>query len=204
MHDTRAKHPDFQCLADLASEHSGYFTNADAAQCGFSRALLHYHERSGRFVRIRRGVYRQREAPASIVEDVLGIWLAVGRDVAVVSHDSALALHELSDVIPSAVHLTLPRSKRYLRTPQGADIHFTTRPFASRDITARQGIRLTSPTRTIVDSAEAGIGPEQIELAVRQALERGMTTPTRLREQANEYNGMVFELIDRSTRLAGS
>jgi len=203
MYDMIAVKPDFQCLADVASEHSGYFTNADAASCGFSRALLEHHENTGRFVRIRRGVYRLREVPASIREDVIGAWLAVGRDIAAVSHDSALDLLDLSDVIPSTVHLTLPRSKRYFRTPEGATIHTTTRPLTSTDVTIRDGIRLTAPTRTILDAAEAGTGPEQIELAVQQAVERGATTPSRLREQAGGRSTRVRALVDRAIRMAG-
>jgi predicted transcriptional regulator of viral defense system len=203
MHDTKSGKPDSQCLADVASEHLGYFTNADAAQCGFSRALLEHHENTGRLVRIRRGVYRLREVPASIREDVIGAWLAAGPSVAVVSHDSALDLHDLSDVIPNSIHLTLPRAKRYLQTPEGATLHTTTRPFNANEVTVRAGVRLTAPTRTILDAAEAGTGPEQIELAVQQALERGATTPSRLREQASKRSARVRELIDRAIRLAG-
>jgi predicted transcriptional regulator of viral defense system len=203
MHDMVAVKPDFQCLADVASQRSGYFTNADAARCGFSRALLEHHENTGRLVRVRRGVYRLREVPASIREYVIAAWLAAGPDIAVVSHDSALDLNDLSDVIPNSVHLTLPRAKRYLRTPDGATMHTTTRPFKPNEVIVRDGIRFTAPTRTILDAAEAGTGPEQIELAVQQALDRGTTTPSRLREQADGRSVRVRELIDRAIQLAG-
>ncbi len=203
MHDRKSKKPDFQCLADAASQYSGYFTNADAEHCGFSRALLEHHDNTGRFVRILRGVYRFRESPASPREDVIGPWLAVGRDVAVVSHETALDLHDLSDVIPSRVHLTLPRSRRYLRAPLGVTIHTTTRALEPADVTVRDGIRLTAATQTILDAADAGVGPEQIELAVRQSLERGMTTAMRLRENAGGRSARVRTLIDRAIHLAG-
>lgn len=203
MHDASRIEPDIQCLADLASEHSGYFTNADAERCGFSRALLEHHDNTGRFIRVRRGVYRFREMPASPREDVISTWLAVGRDAAVVLHETALDLHDLSDVIPGRVHLTLPRSRRYVRTPAGAALHTTTRSLEPADVTVREGIRLTSPTRTILDAAEAGTGPEQIELAVRQALERGITTATFLRVQADARSGRVRALMDRAIHMAG-
>jgi predicted transcriptional regulator of viral defense system len=202
MHDASRTRPDYQCLADVASEHSGYFTNADAAGCGFSRALLEHHANTGRFVHIRRGVYRLREVPASIREDVISTWLAIGRDISLVSHDSALDLHDLSDVIPNSAHLTLLRAKRYVRTPEGATIH-TTRSIPSTDRTIRDGIAVTTPARSIADAAEAGTGPEQIELAVQQALDRGMTTPSRLRAQVGGRSKRVRALIDQAIRMAG-
>jgi len=204
MHDIQTHSaPDIQCLADIASAYAGYFTNADAQRCGFSRALREHHDNSGRFIRVRRGVYRLRETPASSREDVISAWLAVGREAAVVSHESALELHDLSDVIPSRVHLILPRCRRYLQTPVGATLHTTTRPLDLAEVTVREGVRLTTPTRTILDAAEAGAGPEQIERAVRQALDRGMTTTTLLREQAHGRRSRVRALVDRAIYMAG-
>jgi predicted transcriptional regulator of viral defense system len=106
----------------------------------------------------------------------MAAWLAVGRDIAVVSHDSALDLLDLSDVIPDAVHLTVPRAQRYLGDLPGVVVHTTTRPFGPMDTVEREGIRLTSPARTIADFAEVGGGPEQVEMAIDQALRRGLTT----------------------------
>jgi hypothetical protein len=40
------------------------------------------------------------------------------------------------------------------------------------------GVPVTSVERTIVDSFEDGEQPEQVELAVHQAFDRGLTTPT--------------------------
>jgi predicted transcriptional regulator of viral defense system len=91
----------------------------------------------------------------------------------VVSHDSALEMLSLSDVIPNAVHVTLPRSRRNLPSMPGVQIHTSSRPVLAADRTVRDGIVLTNATRSILDSAEAGTAPEQIEMAVAQAVERG-------------------------------
>src|SRR5216683_4139022 len=106
--------PDSACLFEVASSQHGFFTAAQARTCGFGTDLLTHHTRSGRFRRVHRGVYRLRDYPSSAHEDVVAAWLSAGRNRAVASHDSALELHELSDVIPDAVHLTVPRSQRYL------------------------------------------------------------------------------------------
>ena len=194
--------PDYQCLTDIASMQSGYFTNVDAAACGFSRALLEHHDNTGRFVRVRRGVYRFRETPASPREEVISAWLAIGRHIAVMSHETALDLHDLSDVIPRSVHLTLPRSHRYLRSPPGVTLHTTSRGLAPHEITVRDGMRFTSPTRTILDAAETGTGPEQIALAIQQALERGLASPALLREEARHRGQRVRELVETGILMA--
>src|SRR5581483_9473773 len=191
-----AQRPDRLCLFHVASGQAGYFTSEQARGCGFSRALLSHHAKSGRFIHVRRGLYRYREYPSSPREDVLAAWLAVGKESAVVSHESALDLLDLSDVIPDAAHLTVPRSRRNLPTLPGVKIHTTVRPLPPRDLTYRDGMVVTSATRTILDAAEAGTAPDQIELAVRQAVERGLAAPDELRRGAAERGRRVAALIE--------
>lgn len=194
MHDTTAK-PDHQKLFEIASEQGGYFTAFQARSCGFSWALLTHHSKSGRFIRVRRGLYRFREYPSSSREDVLAAWLGAGADVAVVSHESALDLHELSNIVPEVVHLTLPRSKRYRPASRGVAIHTTTRAFAPTDTTVRGGIRVTSAARSIVDAADAGTAPEQIVAATAEAIQRGLTTKRKLLSLAHGRGARVERLI---------
>jgi len=106
-------------------------------------------------------------------------WLAVGKETAVVSHESALALLDLSDVIPKAVHLTVPRSRRHLPTIPGVKVHTTTRPLGAGDVVERDGVRVTSAARTILDAAGAGDGAGGDE----QPLDQGrLATPRRTDE----------------------
>jgi predicted transcriptional regulator of viral defense system len=163
----------------LVSEQGGYFTAAQARACGFSKALLAHHAKSGRYLRVRQGLYRFREYPSSPREDVIAAWLATGKE-AVVSHESALDMLGLSDVVPNVVDLTVPRARRYRSASQRVAIHTTTRPLGKSDIVIRDGIRLTAPVRSIVDAAEAGTAPEQILAAVDHALDRGMATESKL------------------------
>src|SRR3990172_2074132 len=188
--------PDRARLFAVASEQGGYFTADQARTCGYSRALLSYHARSGRFIRVRRGLYRFREYPSSSREAVLAAWLAVGRDVAVVSHESALDILGLSDVIPDAVHLTVPRSRRNLPSPPGVQVHTTARPLQKEDLVTRDGMTITAATRSILGAAEAGTAPEQIEMAVAQAIERGLATAEQLKREAEGRGRRVAKLID--------
>ena len=192
------RRPDHRCLFETASEQGGYFTAEQAAGCGFSRASLSYHARRGRFLRVRRGLYRLAEYPSPPHEDLLAAWLVAGRDDAVVSHESALDLLGLSDVIPDRIHLTVPRSKRYRPAGQGVAIHTTTRPLRPTDVLTRDGLPVTSPARSIVDAAEAGTGPEQVVKAAREAVERGLATKTQLLTEAQGRGGRVERLIQRA------
>lgn len=192
--------PDRLRLFEIASEQGGYFTAQQARACGYSFALLSHHVNSGRFIRVRRGLYRLREYPSSPREDVLAAWLAVGKDVAVVSHESALDLLDLSDIVPDAVHLIVPRSRRNLPSLPGVKIHTTVRPLQPSDLTYRDGMVVTSAARTILDVAEAGTAPDQVEMAVIQAVERGLAAPGQLQRDAATRGRRVAALIESALR----
>ena len=190
--------PDRARLFEIASEQGGYFTAGEAGDCGFSRALLSHHVKSGRFTRVRRGLYRFREYPSSPREHVLAAWLAVGKKGAVVSHESALDVLGLSDVIPDAVHLTVPRSRRNLLSMPGVKIHTTARPLKASDRLMRDGMAVTSATRSLLDAAEAGIAPEQIQKAITQAIDKGMATARQLKRDASERGRRVAALVENA------
>lgn len=198
MHDTMINKPDHADLFDIAAGQQGYFTSEQAREAGFSRDLLSYHASTGRFIRVQRGLYRFRDYPSSPREEVMAAWLAVGRDIAVVSHDSALELLELSDVIPNSIHLTIPRSKRYLTAPPGTVIHTTTSPIGASETMFWDGMRITTPTRSILDAAENGTPHEHIERAVQDAMDRGLTTAGLLQQAASDRPDGVRALIDRT------
>src|ERR1044072_8635574 len=103
--------PDWDSLFEVAQGQDGYSTPAQAAQEGSSRPLLHKHLAGGKIVRARRGVYRVVHFPASDREDLVVLWLW-SEQAGVFSHETALALHDLSDALPSKAHLTLPEGWR--------------------------------------------------------------------------------------------
>jgi predicted transcriptional regulator of viral defense system len=191
---------DHDGLYRIAESQAGYFTAKQALEAGMDRSTLLHHARpGGRYERVRRGLYRLRHFPSSPNEHVVAAWLDLPAP-AVVSHESALELYELSDVIPNAVHITLPRAKRGQRPRSGVRFHVLTAPPRPNETRRVDGVVATSPERTIVDSLEAGTQPEQIEIAVQQALERGLTTSRRLRAAAANRPNRVRSFIDRVLR----
>ena len=190
---------DHDGLYRTAESQAGYFTTQQAIDAGMDRSTLSRHARpGGRYVRVRRGLYRLRHFPSSAHEHVVATWLGVGDPDVVISHESALELYDLSDVIPNTVHVSMPRTKRGQRPRPGVRFHTLERPPASNDVRSLHGIPVTTPERSIVDALAAGTQPEQIELAIQQALERGLTTPRRLRTAATDRSARVRELIERT------
>lgn len=191
---TETRAPDHELLFTIASSQGGYFTARQAHDAGFSVRALQHHANTGRFRRIHRGVYRLRDYPSSPHDEVMAALMTLGAG-AVISHESALDLLGLSDVIPDAVHVTVPRSRRYVPRLPGVVVHTTSLPLDTADVVVRDGIRVTSPVRTILDAAESGIGPEQIETAVRDAEQRGLLTLRQLTAAAEARPARVRRLI---------
>jgi predicted transcriptional regulator of viral defense system len=171
-------------LYSVAELQSGYLTAQQAIEAGVARSTLTYHAREGGTLRrASRAVYRLRRFPSSPHEHVVPVWLGLSRADAVVSNVSALELLDLADVIPDEVHVTMPREKRGTKIPEGVRAHFTDRPISGRDRRLVLGVPVTGVERTITDVVRGDGWTEQVDLAVRQSLVRGMTTLPRLREQ---------------------
>jgi predicted transcriptional regulator of viral defense system len=172
---TNKRSPDWDSLFAVAQGQDGYFTTAQAVQSGYSRPLLHKHLASGKMVRARRGIYRLVHFPASDHEDLVVLWLW-SEQAGVFSHESALALHDLSDVLPGKAHLTLPATwrRRRLRVPSGLVLHFA--DVGDADRTSFGAVPVTGPLRTLRDCIEADVAPSLVHQAILQARRRGMIT----------------------------
>lgn len=178
--------PDVLGLEAEAYQQGGYFNAAQARARAVSRQLLEHHVRRGRFERVRRGLYRIQGYPTAQHDDMREAWMTVAGTGALLSHESALALLDLSDNIPDTVHLLVPRKHRGLRQPPGVILH--THPDSEAIPTVwRDGLPLTAPARTLLDVAPH-LQPEQLSMAITQALRRGLLTTGQLQEEATHRN----------------
>ena len=122
------------------------------------------------------GLYRIPTLPLSNHDDLVRLWLwSRGRDdrpQAVISHQTALALHELAELIPTTIHLTVPPGFRKHR-PRGCLLHKgVVEPAA---IQAVDAIAVTTPLKTLSDLAnDCSMSTEQFTNAVATALKRGL------------------------------
>ena len=182
--------PKHQALYQIAERQAGYFTARQANTVGLTRPLLSYMVKTGALQRIQHGIYRLTRFPEMPFADLFIAWLAVGPR-AVISHASALAVYELSDGIPSANHLTVPRTTS--RRHKGLRLHTNT--LRSTEITQRAGLPLTTVPRTLADLAAGGLSEEQIRHAVHETIARGLVTRVALAEYAQQRGGRAARLI---------
>ena len=179
MTEPTVPRPDWDRLFDVAVGQEGLFTTEQAADVGYSPQLLLHHVQSGRIVRVRRGIYRLVHFPAGEHEELVAVWLWSER-AGVVSHQTALALHGLSDALPAHVHLTLPTawSRRRFRVPDGVVLHY--RDVPSEDRSWFGAVPTTTPRRSLNDCAREGLSPELLRQAAQDALRRGLVTRAEL------------------------
>lgn len=198
LHVADHRSPDHRLLFEIAADQGGYFTAQQAHEAGFSKDLIRYHARRGKFrvLRPRTGVYRLRDFPANS-DDHLWAALAATGPEAVISHESALRLHNLSDVAPRHIDLWIPYTKRWL-TPKsvgrGVRLHVARKWLRPDEIAVADGLRVTTPLRTLVDVAAADTNPRQVVLGIKQALERQWITRDMLLDAARARG-------DRSTAM---
>lgn len=179
-------------LSKVAAQ-SGYFTAAQAREAGYSYQAQRYHAERGNWIRVERGVYRLPEWPPGPHEDLVR-WTLWSGERGVVSHDTALAVHELGDVMPARVHLTVPPG--FARRSQAVTLHFAQLP--SDDLEEREGFTVTSPLRTILDTAAAGVQMDQLARVIEDALGRGVVTKRVLRSRADEFGAKAALAVERA------
>lgn len=169
--------PSWEKLYEAASLQAGYFTLPEAARAGFSPQLLRYHVAHGKVAHAGpRGVYRLVMFPPSDDEEFVVAWLWAARE-GVMSHETALSLHQISDAMPAKIHLTVPASwaRRRLRVPKNVVLY--TADVGARDRTWAGPVPVTNPRRTIEDCIRDHVTPDLVDDAIRDARRRGLLTP---------------------------
>lgn len=171
--------PNWDRLFELAAAQAGYVTTRQAAAAGYSTHLLRKHIHAGRITRPQRGIYRLVHFPAGEHEELVPAWLW-SEQAGVLSHQTALSLHVLSDVLPAQAHITLPAAwrRRRFRVPPGVVIHHADVPPEDRSWFGP--VPATSARRTLSDCAKSGLSPELLRQAARQALGRGLVARSEL------------------------
>jgi predicted transcriptional regulator of viral defense system len=138
------------------AELTATFTAAQARHAALSSRDLAYMVREGRVFELSRGVYRDADAPESAHLDLLAVHLRA--PIAVVCGESALALHELIDDIPPAVHIAVPRGARRpsISYPPVVIAQYAPATFdldiEQFEAAAGETVRLYSAARSVVDA----------------------------------------------------
>ncbi len=157
-------------LYALAESQGGYFTAADAKSLGYDYPHQHFHVKRGNWVRVDRSIYRLKRFPSASHEDLIRWWLW-SRKKGAISHESAAAVYDFGDVLPSKTHVTVPPDFRKKSTA-GVVLHKA--PFDEKDVETREGFRVTTPLRTILDLARENLDQERLTAVVKDAIRKGL------------------------------
>jgi predicted nucleotidyltransferase len=159
-----------QQLFELAESQQGYFTSADAKRLGYDYPHQFFHVKRGNWIRVDRGIYRLKNFPAAPHEDLMRWWLW-SRKKAVLSHETAAALYELGDLLPSRIHLTVPPDFRK-RPPKHLALHRAR--LLKSEIEKRNDLLVTTPLRTVLDLARAHLDDERLSAVTQGAIQKGL------------------------------
>ncbi|NKZ03828.1 type IV toxin-antitoxin system AbiEi family antitoxin domain-containing protein [Actinomadura latina] len=179
-----------------AARQRGYFTAAQALEDGYSYQSQYFHVQRGNWTRVNRGVYRFREfADLPTGEnDHLVRWTLWSRDLAVVSHSTALVVHDLGIANPVEIHLTVPPGFRQ-RDP-AVVVHRA--ELSPEEIEEHEGFRVTAPVRAIAESAADGLDQDAIDSAVAELLDRGAATKGQLLRAAQRLGARAELAVQRA------
>jgi predicted transcriptional regulator of viral defense system len=181
-------------LNAIAMYQAGYFTAAQALEVGYSYQSQKYHVDHGNWDRVDRALFRLPGWPARD-EDRYVLWRLWSHELAVVSHQSALVVHDLGDVSPTRLHLTVPLSFR----AKDAAVVIHRAALAPGDVDDRDGYQITSVPRTLFDvAASSDMTQEQLDVAVADAVQRGLAAPRQVRHRADEFGPRAALRIERS------
>ena len=187
-------------LFEIADRQQGFFTAKQAEECGYKRSNFHLKLDSGEWAQEERGVYRLARYPVTERPELV-LWSLWSRNIedvpqGVWSHETALDIHELSDVMPSKMHMTVPLEFRRRKEPPKL-LRLYRGVLEDSDIEERQGYRVTTPLRTIIDCvAEGTVADNFIAQAVQQALGRGLLLERELKS-LKQTRPEIYQKIKR-------
>ena len=159
----------------------------------------------GNWVREHRGIFRLGLYPTPERPDLLKWWLwSRGRDDqprGVFSHQTALSLHDLTDVNPARIDLAVPTTfRKGTPIPPVLSLHF-------EDVRAQEretihGVPVTKALRTILDVWPTGSVPQsQLKRAFLESSRSGKVTVSELIAARKEPKaGSILIQLERGTR----
>jgi predicted transcriptional regulator of viral defense system len=174
----------WESLMEVAVDNGGYVTPALLAPFGVPAIELRKMVARNVLTSAAHGVYRVPSLSVDTYDEfILARLWAKGRGV--VSHDSALLVHELCDINPTKVHITIPHGYRIGKA--GAEGYAIHRASVEPNETTRLGaVTVTTIMRTIADSL-ASVPAYLVRRATETARSQGLI-------QRGDYERLLLSL----------
>jgi len=178
---------EYNRVVELAADQHGYVTTAQARTLGIPGDTVRKMAARNALERVSWGVYRVPTFPPSPLAQYMEACLWPAGAMGAISHESALAIRELSDVSPSQIHLTVPKQFRVRREiPRHLVVHNA--DLGDEEIAGVEGVPTTTVRRAIEDCHRKHLGPALL----RQAIEEGHRQGYLRAEEARELRELVL------------
>jgi Transcriptional regulator, AbiEi antitoxin/Protein of unknown function (DUF559) len=167
----------------LAGRQHGVVTRRQLLDLGFSEEAIEHRLAKGRIHPIYSGVYAVGWPELTRERRWMAATLACGQGAAL-SHRSAGALWRISTEgawIDVSVRHSVERRRAGIRMRRRSSL-------PAHDITPRNGVLVTRPSRTLLDLANE-LGPKALERAVNEADKHDLVSPDELREALTSFTG---------------
>jgi len=102
-------------LREIAMDQHGLVTTAQALEEGVTHDQLSKMVSRGRLTRVGHGVYQVPQVPATRYDNWAKAVLWTGAPEACLSHETALAAWEITDINPDRIHLLVGKNRRLRR-----------------------------------------------------------------------------------------
>ena len=177
----------YDTLMDIAADQHGYVTTSQARRRSVTPNAIRMMANRGALERVSWGVYRVPTFPPSPFSQYMEASLWPAGVMGIISHESALAIRELSDVSPSKIHVTVPKHFRVRRQiPRYLVVHNA--DLADEELARVEGVPATTVRRAIEDCHRKHLGPALL----RQAIEEGKRQGYLRADEAQELRELVL------------
>jgi hypothetical protein len=185
-------------LEAVAARQGGFFTASQALAAGYSYQGQKYHVGHEHWERVDRGIYRLSSWPHPPDADYArwDLWSG-GRGV--ISHGTALAIHDLGLADPARVVMTVPAGFRSANRA----VRLFRRVLPGGDVERREWFKVTTVLRTLLDVAADAATQGEVDAAVADALGRGLVSHRGLVWRADELGDRAALRIERALSAAG-
>jgi predicted transcriptional regulator of viral defense system len=179
-------------IIDIANRAGGTVSSGDLIAAGARWEDLYRLRDSGMLVELSRGVYRVADAPATAYLDLVAVCRRAPN--AMVCLNSAASFWDLTDELPDAVHIAVPRGAHRPRIalPRTKVHVFAAQTFAlgriQQQIESGEEIAISSRERTVVDlmRLRSRVGRDQALAALRTYLRSRDARPADLLRLARQ------------------
>lgn len=185
-------------LRQVASRQGGYLTASQARDAGYSYQAQAHHVAAGNWLRVHRGIFRIEDEPYDLHDDKFQ-WILWSKGRAVISHETALDVHEVGELESAKTHVTVPPG--FTMRHRALKIHHAA--LDERDLDERSAFPVTTVLRSIIDVAAVHVDGDQLARLVDEAVAAGHCTVLELRQRSEAIDLRAALDIERALSSMG-